>query len=358
MSRNKRGSGAAEMAYTHFFGNGPINYNPARNRESAIESMLQRSIMNLAANRFKWEGLPESIDVRFLEMNLMFTALTVFYYDTEYEKYLAVKGNGAGFVNMIDNPISFTVIGPGVNMSATGDNAMASFFNKTLSAFDPTRHLGDAISDEERKLKCVPIWANYMRTPDMDLIKIYASRLAWLDRTLEINTKNARRNKVLKGTENTQLSTLNFARQLDAGEDGLLVTGAMQDLEFIEALDLSVNPDSYDKLSILRTRVWNECMGLLGIDNANQDKKERLVAAEVGANDSQTDSIRYVNLNARQEACEHINQAFGLNVSVNFRTEAEAEEKQEQAMAQARQAGSNAVNPNGEDRNSDEDEED
>jgi hypothetical protein len=61
-------------------------------------------------------------------------------------------------------------------------------------------------------------------------------------------------------------------------------------------------------------------MGLLGINNANQDKKERLVAAEVGANDEQVQATRNIALNARQQAAERINKLYGLSVEVDFKT--------------------------------------
>ena len=189
--------------------------------------------------------------------------------------------------------------------------------------------------DDVRETFAVPIWANYVRIPDLDVIRIYASRLAWIDRTLEINAKNARRNKVLKAPQNMSLSVQNFARQQDEGSEYIQVTGAMQDMEFIEALDLGVNPDSYDKLSILRTREWNNCMTLLGIDSANQDKKERLVAAEVSANDSQAESFRNVNLNARRQACEAISEVFGLTITVEYNTQVEAMAEAQEAMNQA-----------------------
>jgi hypothetical protein len=67
-------------------------------------------------------------------------------------------------------------------------------------------------------------------------------------------------------------------------------------------------------------------MGYLGIDNANQDKKERLVADEVDANDSQTSLMRNVNLQARQEACLLINKIYGLDVWVEYNTEVEKRE--------------------------------
>jgi len=91
------------------------------------------------------------------------------------------------------------------------------------------------------------------------------------------------------------------------------------------ALDLGINEHALEKLHIVRTRLWSECMGLLGINNANQDKKERLVASEVDANDDQVSSMQYVNLNARRQACHMINARYGLDVSVEYNAQIQAE---------------------------------
>jgi hypothetical protein len=327
MSKSKRGGGANEIYQAHLFGSTGFKYNPAIAREAAITRLLERNMTELAVNRFKWTGLPASIDPRFLEMCLFFNALAVVYWDKDYDKLLAVRGTGTGFVNMLDNPVSFTVIGPGSLIKPTTDTAPAQFQNKIISAYSPAAHMD--LDDEEKRLKAIPIWANYLRSPEIDIVKIYATRLATIDRTLEINSKNSRRNKVIKGSPNMQLSMVNFARGIDQGDELMQVTGPMQDMEFIEALDLGVDAESFDKLSLLRTRIWNEAMTLLGIDAANQDKKERLVVAEVGANDGQTDSMRFVSLNARRQACDMINEVFSGDleeeVTVDFMVEVEAD---------------------------------
>lgn len=321
MSQRKRGSAADVLYENHLFAGEQMRASTAANRERQIEMMYTQILTELAVNRFKWEGLPKSVDPRFLELTLFYTALAVFYKDEDFDKLLAVRGSGMGYVNMLDNPTSFNVIAPGTIV--TGDDDTTTFNYKTLSAYDPTRH--EYLSDADKQRKAIPIWANAMRYPLLNVVMIYAKRLATLDRTIEINSENARRNKVIKINDNQRLSAANFVRQAVEGVDGIQVTGPLQDMEFVEALDLGINPDSFEKLHILRVRIWNECMGLMGIDNANQDKKERLVEAEVGANSEQTDSMRFVNLNARQYAAEQINDVFGLSVSVNYRTEIEAE---------------------------------
>ena len=332
MSKKKRGSAADDLYNNHLFGYGNKYYpSTAARREFEIQRMLERTITELAMNRFKWDGLEDTgIDQRFLEMCLFYNGLAVVYMDRDYDKLLAVRGTGTGYVNMLDNPVSFTVIGPGTVFKPTTDTAPAQFQNKTLSAYQPVAHAD--LEESEKQQKAVPIWANYLRYPDVDIVRIYSSRLATIDRTIEINSKNARRNKILKGTPNMQLSMVNTARAIDNGDELVQVTGALQDMDFIEALDLGILPESYEKISILRGRIWNECMSLLGLDNANQDKKERMVAAEVTANDEQSDSMKFVNLNARRQACEMINDVFGTNLSVNYYTEDKVEQEREDAM--------------------------
>lgn len=300
MSKNKRPS-AADLVYAqhHMYGSS-FRTNPINNRVAVMERMYFRLLGELATNRFKWTGLPSTIDERFLEMTLFHTALSVFYYDLRFDKFLALRGGGTNWNNMYDNPVGFSVVGNnfvGMNVSALRDGDSARM--------------------------AIPIWANKFRTPDLDIVTIYAKKFADLDRTIEINAHNARLSKVLVANNNQRLSIENIDRQYDEGQNSIMVDGALQDMAFIQNFDLGVNPDSIEKLHILKVRLWNECMGLLGIENANQDKKERLVADEVNANDGQTAQMRFVNLEERQAACERINKYYGLEMWVEFNTEIE-----------------------------------
>lgn len=331
MSATKRGSGLDYFLESPLYGGGGFNRNPGAQRERNIQRMLERNLSELAINRFKYENVPASVDVRFLEICMLFNGLIVWYWDEDYDKLLAVRGTGVGAVNFYDNPISFNTIGPG-NQIIAGPISGATYKPKILSAYIPAAD-EDAKSENNRR-KAVGMYPNALRIPDIDIIQIYSTRLATVDRTLEINTKNARRNKIVTSSPNTTLSMSNISRQQDEGVETIQVSGAARPEDLITSLDLGILPDSYEKLSILRKGWWNEAMGLLGIDNANQDKKERLVSAEVGANDGQTDSMRYVALNARRQALDYINDIWDQNITVDFNVEVEA-----QAQMVAAQAG-------------------
>ena len=295
MSKRRVRNGADELYSRHLNGslyNGNYNSNTVDNRVTIMERMYFRILTELAANRFKWNGLPESVNVRYLELTLFYFALSVFYFDERYDRFFALRGGSTNFLNMMDDPTAFVVVGN-------------NFVSQTISA-----------------KKAVPIWANYLRVPDIDIVTIYSTKFAELDRTIEINSKNARRTKVIKATENSKLSLVNINRQIDEGQNLIQLAGPLSDLEFIDTIDMGIDPDSLEKLHILKVRLWNECMGLLGIDNANQDKKERLVASEVDANNDQTNMMRYVNLNARRMAAEAINKMYPkLEVSVEYYTD-------------------------------------
>lgn len=278
--------------YERFLNGGRAKFgnNPNNNRQMLIERMYERQISEMAMNRFKWIGLPTNIPERFLELTLFRNALSVFYYDDNYSQYLALRGSGNGPLNMFDDPTSFRVTGN------------STFVGRTLD-----------------KDQCVPIWSNYLRMPDLDIVLIYSSKLAHLDRTIEINSRNARRSKVIVADENARLSATNINNQIDEGQSAIFLNSAgMAMMERFTALDLGVHPDTIVKLQTVRTQMWNECMGLLGLNFANQDKRERMVVDEVSANDEQIQNMRAVNLNARKAACREINLKYGLSIDVKY----------------------------------------
>jgi hypothetical protein len=282
--------------------------NPQRNLKFLIKNMYMRHLTELAMNRFKWTGLPKAIDSRFVELELFRHALVVFYQETDPaftqnfgKRFFCTAAAPVGALNVYENPVEFRTYG--------------------------TRYQSKRIKGTD----CVPIWANMLRTPDVDIVEVYAEQLTEMTITIQANSKLLRKAKIIYANENTRLSYANIARQIDEGVEVLYGQENGLDPANIQVLDLGGDPVGVLNLMIAKSKLWNECMTMLGINNANQDKKERLVADEVAANDDQVFATRGIALNARQYACEQINERYKdadgnpLNVSVEFNTDSQAQ---------------------------------
>lgn len=287
--------GNSDGVYTSFYEphlQGVFASNTANNQMELTRAMYVRHLTELCVNRFEWTGLPDEIDPRFLELNLYWRALAVFFKHKATDKFMALQAAGAGLMNVQDVPTHFRVLSPNI------------------------------LIDEqlESGTDCVPIWANYLRVPELDKVNLYAMKLAQLDRTIEINSSNMRNTKIVAVPDTQTLSAKNMVQQMAEGVPTVFGVKAMNELQdSISVMDLAGPSGQLTELWDAKSHMWNECMTMLGINNANQDKKERLVASEVSANDEQVESTRYIALNARQFAAKQINDLYGLDVWVDFR---------------------------------------
>ena len=288
MSRKRRKNDYVEE-YFGFSGQG-FRTNNSRNRKALYEAMFVRILLEFATNRFKWSGLPEEVDRRFLELELARSGLVLFFKEEkDFNRYFAIRGTGSGRPNMYDNPTTFTYS-------------------------NPMMHGTHGPKD------CVPIWGNTLRVPDWDLIRLQAEKLAEIERTIEINLLAMRKPWIVAVEDSQRLTMQNVFRQAQEGEPVIWGTEAMQSVtDQVKLLDLKIDKDLVLNLQVSKSKIWNETMTYLGIDNANQDKRERLVASEVSANDAQIKAARNSAMGAREYACEQINAMYpDLTVNVEW----------------------------------------
>lgn len=291
---NRGGDGVWDSYYGPYLAGGKSN--TTLSMQVMTENMYQSQLTELCANRFEWQGLPDSISPRFLELLLFQYGLAVYYHESKIGQDIAIRAAQIGLPNYQGDPVEFQVIAPGV------DNIYKSL----------------------KIDKCVPIWANYTRMPEHDKVMFYARKLANIDRTIDINIENMRYTKVITVEEDQRQSYVNLMRMHQEGQP--LIFGSKNlDLGNIQALDVGVPADVVPSLMIAKSKIWNECMSMLGINNANQDKRERLVADEVAANDEQIDAFRNIALNARQYAAEQISTMFNRDVTVDYKSKAAVE---------------------------------
>lgn len=244
-------------------------------------------LTELAISMFEWKNLPENIDERFLELTLFTDGQAVFFRDEELDDYLALQVATNGGFNVYRVPLrrrAYAVNG----------------YQKQLNINDS-----------------VIIYNNMLRRNSIRTVKLYAERLANLDRIIDVNA-NAQKTPVLvQGTEQQILTLLNVYKEYD-GNSPVIFGYDSLDLSGLTVLKTDA-PFVADKIYQLKTQTWNECLTYLGISNLNIQKKERLVADEVVRNQGGTIASRYSRLNARRQACEQINKMFGLEIEVDYR---------------------------------------
>lgn len=266
------------------------------NRAKAMrggEFMLyQNMLWGLAEARFVWDGLPETVNERYLERVLHRHGLAVFFEDPRLHAFLALHAAGTGDVDVYGDPKTFRV---------TGNR----YINREISSKD-----------------CVPIWTNRNRVNDQWVVNYYAAALAEAAETVRVNALNSRSPMILALRQEQRLAGENFYRQVAEGQP--VIFTVKDDMgrglaESVQALDNRQSPNAISDAIRVKKEIWDDAMLALGIQCAPPDKKERLVDDEVEAIQGQTAAFRGVAIGARQEAADAINERYGLNVSVHWR---------------------------------------
>lgn len=243
-------------------------------------------LTELAISMFEWQNLPDTVDVRFLELSLFSTGMAVFFKDDELG-YLALQTMIGGNLDVYNVPKI---------RRAYATNG----FNIPLSENDS-----------------VIIWNNMLRTNCLTDIELFARRLYECDRTIDVNIKAQKTPVAILCDENQRLTMKNMYAQYDGNEP--FIFGAKDlDIKKIQAITTGA-PFVADKIMQTKIQIWNEAMTYLGISNVNFQKKERLVTDEVSRNMGSTVSSRYTRLEMRKQACRQINKMFGLNINVEYR---------------------------------------
>lgn len=255
-------------------------------RRNGLEwRMYYNRLTELAVSMFKWNNLPDTIDVRFLELSLFAEGHVVFFEDKDLGHLCLRCALGGGF-NVYRIPLRREVI------TSCG-------YHKTLDIDNS-----------------VLIYNNYLHTNSMLDVEIFARRLYDIDRSIDVNVRAQKTPVLITCDENERLSMENLYKEYDGNAPLIHGDKALKTSE-LKVLKTDA-PYVADKLYTLRTQLWNECLTYLGINTANVTKKERLITDEVKRNEGGTLACRNSRLKMRKKACEEINKMFGLNIDVEF----------------------------------------
>lgn len=156
-----------------------------------------------------------------------------------------------------------------------------------------------------------------------DIINHYAEKLANIDKDININLMNCNV-AVAYAADDEKEAELIKEVYTQATEGKPLVTygrnkGKKVSNEPLEPLfrDVKGNYIINDLLDAKRT-VMNEFLTDIGINNANTDKKERLITDEVAANNGETKALINVVYDNIMEGVEAVNKIAGLNIKITL----------------------------------------
>lgn len=245
----------------------------------------------VATSLFTWKGLDEIAGFgasRFLELVLYENGRACFVKDSE-KGYLALRVNPSDKLNVYMLPEKVLAWSLGYNKNYLFDDV-------------------------------IYIMNNNLEIPTSQSIQLFAYRLYETERTIDTNLIAQKTPVLIEGDTKTILTLKNVYMQYSGNTP--FIFGNKQ-------FDIS------NKLNVLKTdapyligdledhkhEIWNEALTYLGINNANTDKKERLITSEVESNDDLINYYLNCFYKTRKDACDRINNKYNLNIEISLNKE-------------------------------------
>lgn len=261
----------------------------ARMNNWTWESYFYR-ILELAVSTFKWENVPESMNIRYLEICLFYEGHSLVFKD-DVMGLINTKSTISGRLDIYNNPIKRRAY------AANGYQKQLDIDNSVI------------------------VWNNFTHTPSVSDVMLYAKRLYNLDRIIDVNANAQKTPVLIDCEENQRLTMVNLYKEYD-GNSPVIFGNKGLDIKALQVLKTDA-PYISDKLYQLKLQYYDEILQLLGVPNTGIHKKERLVTEEVETAQGSTEANRQVRLQPRLQACEEINRMFGTNISVDFANDIE-----------------------------------
>ena len=242
----------------------------------------------IATSLFTWDKLDDYAGKgasRFLEQSLYENGRACFIEDSELG-YLALKVNPSDKLNVYNLPTKVL--------------AWSIGYNKEY-AFDDV----------------VYIMNNELQMPTADTIQLMAYRLYETERTIDTNLIAQKTPVLIEGDTKTILTLKNVYMQYSGNTPFIFGNKQFDISNKLNVLKTDA-PYLIDKLENHKHEIWNEAMTYLGIDNANTDKKERLITDEVESNNELINYYLNCFYKTRKKACDEINSKYGLDVSIKL----------------------------------------
>lgn len=254
-------------------------------------------LLSLAVNRFRWVGLPDTCDARYLEKTLHRCGIaTLSHKEDDIEPvFTTLQAMPNGQYNMYGLPVRWRAVGY------------------------------DGLTDYEvSDANGVLCYYSYARVSPWNALEIYARKMAHYERTEDVNLTQQMKPFIGIAPQEKRMELVNLLKQVEGGETAILGDDGLSKLvDNVKVLDLKV-PLVTEELARSYQNVLNQALLYLGIPHLAFEKGERMIEDEARANTAPTNIMLLDCLNARREFCDKVNSKFGLNVSVYFNEDLES----------------------------------
>ena len=247
--------------------------------------MYLRQLLTLAENVFEFEGLPEFIDVAYLNKQLLRKGSIAFFKD-EVMGLLALPYNNIGTLDVYGRPKTIQVIA-------------RNGYTRTL-----------------KQGEFVIMYDNNGRYPLLLDIYQHAERIALCKRVIDINIAQQRTPRIWLTNSDKKRSVEDLVNDIDGNVERVLAYDNLN-LDDLQAV-CEPAPFVSDKIDIHLEKEWAEFFRLIGVANLVEQKRERLIQDEMTASMGGTIASRYSRFEPRKRAIEEINKKFGVDIKVKY----------------------------------------
>lgn len=301
--------------YQGLFGNMPLK-NMTERKLAKYETDIEfinnfQRLFNTALNTFKWNGLPETCNERFLEIALM-----------THGTAILVESNGA-YINLaFSQGADINVYGEPLNGYGYGLNGWNKSYKLYIDGASDNKVVLDGINQSgTTNFDGVMCRDNRLAYPYLNYIMVAAQRLTRTMRSMDVIAQNLKQPVIITCEESMVKSVKDTLNQRTENVTAIISSGKLP-IDSFKVWDTKANPETLKAMWEHYERLDNNIKEVMGIENLSQvDKKERLLVDEINKNDEATEENVQHRLQERQLFCKRVNKAFGLNLSVELNRE-------------------------------------
>ena len=265
------------------------------NALEAYAAFHRKELRGFLWNAYEWDGMPETIDLRFFNDQVLFNGYGTCF-DWKDGNFYCTNGAISG-LDRYYRPTDFV--------------------SSNIYFKDVHRKIGK---------DCVVCYntLNYQHPQEdscRDLVDIFAYRLAELDLSIDTSVRNSRVCIIpVVNDDKEAIRTAEVLKKMYAGEPAALAFKTAFSNTDVQIFPIKAKDNIVvAELADARRNIMADFYSYLGINTIAVDKKERTNLAEMGSNKTQLLINGDRMLEARQVFCDEMKKVYGLDISVRLK---------------------------------------